>query len=91
MFFEKKYLKKKEEYLKEIINFAIDNGFKAPDFFPKDGMLYLIDRNNSGKIIYLSKLDIPSKKELLKKYSYLYNLEKVKENILEVKNEINCR
>lgn len=91
MFFEKKYLKKKEEYLKEIINFTIDNGFKSPDFFPKDGILYLINRDNSGKIIYLSKLDIPSKRELLKKYSYLYNLELMKENILEVKNEINRR
>ena len=46
MFFEKKYLKKKEEYLKEIINSMNENGFKNPDFYLKDGTLFLINREN---------------------------------------------
>lgn len=90
MFFEKKYLKKKEEYLKEIIKFMNENGFKNPDFFPKDGRLFLVNREN-GVLTYITPLNIPCKRDLLKKYSYLYNLESIKEKIIEVKNEINSR
>ena len=90
MFFEKKYLKKKEEYLKEIINSMNENGFKNPDFYLKDGALFLINREN-GVITYIAPLSIPCKKDLLNRYSFLYNLELMKEKIVEVKNEINRR
>ena len=70
MFFKKKYLKKKEEYLKEIINSMNENGFKNPDFYLKDGALFLINREN-GIITYITPLIIPCKRDLLNKYSKL--------------------
>lgn len=88
MFFDKKYGIKKEEYFKEIFNFAKKLGYNNLNFAPKDGRLYLVNLDK-GKKIYLLEIIIPSKSDCLREKKFKYYIELAREKLLEVYNETN--
>ena len=90
MFFDKKYDRRKEQYLREMIDFSRKMGFIAPDFFPIKGRLFLVDYN-MGKTTPIMEVSTPAKKDCINDKIFNIKLKELREKIKEAKYEIDSR
>lgn len=88
--FNKKYEEKRREYMSTIFSYANKLGFKTLDLIPKDGKLFLVNLDK-GKKQYLLEIIEPGKWDCLNNKKFSYHIEKAREKLLEVYNEISSR